>query len=165
MRTERHATALALALVLAGCGGPPQPPPGAGAMGPLRMGGAPGDPIGFLLEMRDSLHLPDSTVQRLVRLNLRLYQRNATIQMSLDTLMRDANFDPTKRDSSAMPAELRARVEPLIAQRRDQTAAARDSAYALLTAAQADSARALFDREARRRSRGIPDAGRPPGRP
>jgi len=158
-------SATALAFVLAACGGAPNPPPGAGAEGPLRIGGPPGDPIGFLLESRDSLHLPDSTVQQLVRLNLRLYSRNAAVQMSVDTIMRDAHFDPTQRDTSRMAPELRARLDPLIAQRRTQTAAARDTAYALLTPAQRDSATALFDRIAAHRRVQGPEAGRPPGRP
>ena len=143
----------------------PNTPPGAAAPEALRMGGPLADPIGFLLESRDSLHLSDSTVQQLVRLNLRLYQRNARVQMSIDTIMRDASFDPTRSDTSRMSPDLRSRIEPLITQRRDQTAAARDTAYTLLTPAQADSARALFDRVARRRGGVIPDAGRPPGRP
>src|SRR5437879_4137124 len=88
-RVRAGAALLALAL-LAGCGGPPNAPPGAGAPGPVAMGGMQGDPIGFLLESRDSLRLPDSIVTQLVRLNLRLYQRNAVIQMSLDTIMRNA---------------------------------------------------------------------------
>lgn len=129
------------------------------------MGGAPGDPIGFLLESRDSLRLPDSTVQQLVRLNLRLYSRNAAVQMSIDTIMRAERFDPTQRDTSRMTPELRARLEPLVAQRRDQTAAARDTAYALLTPLQRDSASALFARLAQRRRVQGPEAGRPPGRP
>jgi ribosomal protein L17 len=159
------AAALTVAFILAACGGAPNPPPGAGAEGPLRMGGAPGDPIGFLLESRDSLHLPDSTVQQLVRLNLRLYSRNAEVQMGIDTIMRDARFDPTQRDSSRMAPELRARLEPLVTLRREQTAAARDSAYALLTPVQRDSASALFGRVAARRRVQGPEAGRPPGRP
>ena len=158
-------TGTALALVLAACGGAPNPPPGAGAQGPLAMGGAPGDPIGFLLESRDSLHLPDSTVQQLVRLNLRLYSRNAVVQMGIDTLMRDARFDPTQRDSTRMSPELRARLDPLVTRKREQTAAARDTAYALLTPAQRDSASTLFGRMAQRRRSQGPEAGRPPGRP
>ena len=160
----RAATAT-FAFVLAACGGAPNPPPGAGAVGPLAMGGPPGDPIGFLLESRDSLYLADSTVQQLVRLNLRLYSRNAVVQMAIDTIMRDARFDPTQRDSTRMAPELRARLEPLITLRRDQTAAARDTAYALLTPAQRDSASALFDRMAQRRRAEGPATGRPPGRP
>ncbi len=164
--TARHtAAALSAALMLAACGGAPNPPPGAGAQGPLRLGGPPGDPIGFLLESRDSLHLPDSTVQQLVRLNLRLYSRNAALQMSIDTIMRAERFDPTQRDTSRMSPALRARVDPLITQRRDHTAAARDTAYALLTPVQRDSASALFDRVAQRRRMQGPEAGRPPGRP
>lgn len=159
------AAALTVAILLASCGGASNPPPGAGAEGPLRMGGAPGDPIGFLLESRDSLHLPDSTVQQLVRLNLRLYSRNAAVQMSVDTIMRDARFDPTRRDTSRMTPELHARLDPLITQRREQTAAARDTAYALLTPVQRDSASALFTRVAARRRVQGPEAGRPPGRP
>lgn len=129
------------------------------------MGGAPGDPIGFLLESRDSLHLPDSTVQQLVRLNLRLYSRNAALGMSIDTIMRAERFDPTQRDTTRMSPELRARLDPLVALRREQTAAARDTAYALLTPAQRDSASALFARLAQRRRVQGPEAGRPPGRP
>ena len=166
MMPDHRRTWVAAALVLAACGGPPQPPPGAGAEGPLRMGGLPGDPIGFLLETRDSLHLADSTVQQLVRLNLRLYQRNAAIQMGLDTLMRNARFDPLRsRDSTTMPAELRAAVRPLLTMRDEQTAAARDTAYALLTPAQRDRARELFDRMSQRRRTQAPEDGRPPGRP
>ena len=164
-RGVRRRSLGAAVIVLAACASAPNPPPGTGAEGDLRLGGAPADPIGFLLESRDSLHLPDSTVQQLVRLNLRLYQRNAVLQMSIDTIMRDADFDPTRRDTTAMAPALKAKLEPLITRRREQTAAARDSAYALLTPAQADSARALFDRLATRRRGVIPDAGRPPGRP
>jgi hypothetical protein len=168
----RHARSLAwatLALLVACGGGPAPPPPGAAAPALPGLGGMPGDPIGFLLETRDSLHLPDSTVQALVRLNLRLFNRNATVQMSVDTMLRGARFDPTRamRDSTAMPADLRERLRPLFALRREQTAAARDTAYAMLTPAQQDSARTLFDRmtaRQRRRQQG-PQTGRPPDRP
>ena len=165
MRLLRGVVGVALATTLGACGGAPNPPPGAGAMGPSAMGGAPGDPIGFLLESRDSLHLADSVVQQLVRLNLRLYQRNAAVQMSLDTIMRNANFDPTQRDTTRMPADLKVRVQPLITLRQDQTAAARDTAYALLTTPQREAARALFERTAQRRRGLTPPGGMPPGRP
>jgi ribosomal protein L17 len=165
MRLLRGVAGVALAAALGACGGAPNPPPGAGAMGPSAMGGAPGDPIGFLLESHDSLHLADSVVQQLVRLNLRLYQRNAALQMSVDTIMRNARFDPTQRDTTRMSPELRALIQPLITQRRDQTAAARDTAYAMLTPVQRDSARTLFERHAQRRRVQGPEGGRPPGRP
>ncbi|MFI5280538.1 MAG: hypothetical protein ACHQU1_08590 [Gemmatimonadales bacterium] len=129
------------------------------------MGGVPGDPIGFLLESRDSLRLADSTVQQLVRLNLRLYSRNAEVQMGIDTIMRAEHFDPTQRDTTRMSPELRARLDPLVTLKREQTAAARDTAYALLTPMQRDSASALFGRMAQRRRAQGPEAGRPPGRP
>jgi hypothetical protein len=169
MSRSRVAAATAALALLVACGGPPAPPPGATAPGPLTIGGAQGDPIGFLLEARDSLHLADSTVNQLVPLNLRLWRRNAAVQMSVDTIMRNARFDPRTmaRDTTAMPADLRALLDPLFEQRRAQTAAARDTAYALLTPDQRDSARVLFERMMKRR-RGpntSPAGGMPPGRP
>lgn len=116
------------------------------------------DPVGFLLLNRDSLALPDSTVQRLVQLNLRLFRRNQPIQNQIDSIMRDVR--PTRRtepgDSSAIPQEIRDRARPLAAQIRAQTAAAKDTAWALLSEPQrmrADSLEARQMVEIARRTR------------
>ena len=93
------------------------------------------DPVGFLLLNRDSLALPDSTVQKLVQLNLRLFRRNQPIQNQIDSLMRDVRVSrhTSPGDTSAIPAEVLDQSRPLRMQIRGQTAAAKDTAWAMLT--------------------------------
>ena len=115
-----------------------------------------GDPVGFLVLNRDSLGLPDSTVQRLVQLNLRLFRRNQPLQNTIDSLMRDVKFNPRaeRPDSSTIPADVKDRVAPLATQIREQTAAVKDTAWSWLSDAQRTKADSLDARQAALMRRG-----------
>jgi hypothetical protein len=126
------------------------------------------DPVGFLLLNRDSLALPDSTVQQLVQLNLRLFRRNQPLQNQIDSMMRDVRFSRRREpgDSSAIPAEIRDAARPLAQQIRTQTAAVKDTAWTLLTATQRERADTLEARQVARMNRGQPaTVGAGEGRP
>jgi hypothetical protein len=128
---------LVLMLVAAACvpaGPPPGPPPSAQAQN---------DPIGFLLERRDSLDLSDSVTFQLSRLNLRLFSRNRPLQFQVDTALYRVRGSRAPRPGEEMPPEVRERLEPLLAQIRANTAAARDTAWAMLTAEQREKAERL----------------------
>lgn len=114
------------------------------------------DPVGFLVLNRDSLGIPDSTVQQLVQLNLRLFRRNQALQNQIDSMTRDVRMDRrTERpDSSAMPQDVRDHVVPLQTQIRDQTAAVKDTAWAMLTDPQREKADSLAARQATLMRRG-----------
>lgn len=109
------------------------------------------DPIGDLLERRDSLELPDSVVQRLVQLNLRLFRRNRAVQMRIDSLM-PRQGGSLGRTAARPSQEVMDRAAPLIAQLRAQTAAARDTALAWLTDEQRAKVADLERRQADRRN-------------
>jgi hypothetical protein len=132
------------------------------------------DPVGFLLQFRDSLHISDSVALELVRLNLRLFRRNREAQMAMDSALRGVHPDTRaaqRGDSNGtMPAEVRERVDPLQARMRDQTAAVRDTAWSMLTPDQRNIATALelrLQEMMRRRNTGAPAGTAPtaPGRP
>lgn len=133
----------------------PQGPPG----GPMaRFSPTDRDPVGFLVLNRDSLGLPDSTVQRLVQLNLRLYRRNQPLQNQIDATLRDVRFNRREplADSSAIPDSLRERILPLQTQIRTQTAAVKDTAWSWLTEPQKVKADSLDARQLERMRRGAP---------
>lgn len=142
----RALTAVLLAALLAGprflnAQGPPQgpggPPPGEGPPGMM----SAMDPVGAILERRDSLRLTDQQVQQLVQLNLWLYRSNRRIQLGVDSLT------PVGRpDSSVM-----ARMRPLMDQMRENARLARDSALVLLTEQQRERVRELDEAAVRRR--------------
>ena len=141
------------------------PPGGMGGPGEpaMMMAGRGMDPIGELLEDRDSLQLPDSIVQRLVQLNLRLFGRNAPLRIQLDSVFADVRLDPRaeRGDTTAISPEMRQRIAPILAQLRAQTDAARDTAMAMLTPQEQERARTLAEARLRRRQRG----GQPERRP
>jgi hypothetical protein len=129
----------------------------------MLMAGRGMDPIGELLEDRDSLQLADSVVQQLVQLNLRLFGRNAPLRIRLDSMFADVRMDPRaeRGDTTAITPELRQRIAPILAQLRQQTDAARDTAMAMLTPQQQERARALTEERTRRRQRGGATERRP----
>jgi len=152
-----RAALLVMALIVGACAVPAPAP-----HGPNPSVIANEEPVGFLLERADSLHLPDSTRLALSRLNTRLFGRNVPLRFALDTMLEHSHFRPQPGRPPAeqeMPAELRARVEPIEAQIRANTEAARDTAWAMLT----DTQRAKAE-EMRRRG---PQPGQapPPGTP
>jgi len=161
----QRTTLILLAAALAGCAtqrpNADVPPGGMGGPGEtaMMMAGRGMDPIGELLEERDSLQLPDSVVQRLVQLNLRLFGRNAPLRIQLDSVFADVRVDSRaeRGDTSAISPELRQRIAPILAQLREQTDAARDTAMAMLTPGQQEHARALAEDRMRRRQRGGPE--------
>jgi hypothetical protein len=126
------------------------------------------DPVGFLLLNRDSLALPDSMVQRLVQLNLRLFRRNQPLQNQIDSMMRDVKFSRRREpgDSSAIPADIRDAARPLAMQIRSQTAAVKDTAWSWLSPDQKERADSLEARQIQRMNRGQPaTVGAGEGRP
>jgi hypothetical protein len=137
-----------------GMGGPGEPA--------MMMAGRGMDPIGELLEERDSLKLADSVVQQLVQLNLRLFGRNAPLRIRLDSMFATTRIDPRaeRGDTMAISPEMRGRIAPTLAQLREQTDAARDTALALLTPQQRERAQTLAEQR-QRRMRGGNDMRRP----
>lgn len=122
------------------------------------------DPIGLLLEHRTDIQLADSQVTALVRLNLRLFRRNQQLRLRLDSIL-PPDREPETEFGRGMPARsadtldpVVQRARPLIEQIRENSRAARDSAFALLTPDQQDRARRLEERE---RPRGRRPGGRP----
>ncbi len=107
------------------------------------------DPIGTLLENRDSLHLTPELRQRLVQLNLRLFRRNRAVQLRIDSLLPPPP-EPPGRAERPSPA-VQDQLAPLYAQLRAQIAAARDTALEMLTPEQRDVVARLEQRERERR--------------
>ncbi len=151
---------LVLALGLAACA----PPVTVGQPGgrTARFSPVDRDPVGFLVLNRDSLGIPDSTVQNLVQLNLRLFRRNQALQNQVDSMLRGVRMDRrTERpDTSAVPQDVREHMSPLLDQIRSQTAAVKDTAWAMLTDEQRTKADSLAARQAAMLRRGpAPTAG------
>ena len=145
--------ALLLLAVACAVGMPSGPPGGRTA----RFSAIDRDPVGFLLLNRDSLTLPDSVVQRLVQLNLRLFRRNQAIQNQIDSAMRDVRMNPRNRaDSSGVPSAVREYVQPLAARIRSQTSAVKDTAWTWLTESQQMKADSIAARQAAIMRRGQP---------
>ncbi len=120
----------------------PQPPPpapaGADSAAPVS-----GDPVGFLLEHKDSLRLTPGVVNELVQINLDLFRRTRRIQRTIDSIVppaADAFGAPRQR---ALTPEQREHLAPLLQARRAELLRARDAAYALLTPDQRQQARRL----------------------
>ena len=117
------------------------------------------DPVGFLLINRDSIGLADSTVQRLVQLNLRLFRRNQAIQNEIDSAMRDVRVNPRQRaDTTRIPAAVREFVAPRAAQIRGQTSAVKDTAWGWLSADERLRADSIEARQAAILRKGQPPA-------
>ena len=124
---------------------PPEPRPGM-----LLAGAGPMDPVGFLLEHRDSLRLADSVVMQLVRLNSRLFRQNRQLQMRLDSIlpagmagMQGPQRPGTPLEDLALPDSLVVRVRELVTRMRENARAAQDAAFALLSDSQQVRARDL----------------------
>lgn len=145
-RRARWVGAVALG-ALASCGPPPGVsgggvPPGATPMDLL----SDRDPIGFLLQWRDSIGISDSSTLQLSRLNIRLFRRNGEVQLRMDTLLRGERIErrsAMRADTTLIPDSLRARLAPLRELIAMQTAAARDTARAMLTDGQRERADSL----------------------
>ena len=158
-------------LTVISCGPPPGSsggglPPGASPMGMP----ASRDPVGFLLQNRDSIGINDAVTQELVQLNLRLFRRNREPQLHLDSIMHNVRVDQRavlRGDSTRqLPDSLRDRAAPWQAQIESQTAAVRDSAWAMLSDDQRTKAAAIEQRMLEMRRRGGrssmgPTSGRP----
>ncbi len=107
------------------------------------------DPIGTLLENRDSLHLSPDLRQRLVQLNLRLFRRNRAIQLRIDSLLPPPRETPGRVERPS--PQVQELLTPLYAQLRAQVAAARDTALEMLTPEQRDIVARIEQRERERR--------------
>jgi len=124
------------------------------------MFGGVADPVGFLLENRDSLDLTDAQLDQLRAINLDLFRHNARIQIQIDSLLPPPS--PDQRFASQAPdlsPEQRHRVETLVAERSRNIRQARADAYTVLTPDQRTRAEALEGRADQRRAR---DGGRRP---
>ncbi len=124
------ACAIAAAALAAACY-VPAPGPSGPAPGVL----AEREPVSFLLERAQRLQLADSVTQQLARLNLRLYSRNRPLQVAIDTLVARPG-ERARPDTTRMTPEVRATVDSLMGLIRANSAAARDTAWSLLTDAQ-----------------------------
>ena len=127
---------------------PPPPPAAADSAAPVSS-----DPVGFLLEHKDSLRLAPAVVSELVQINLDLFRRTRRIQRTIDSIVppaADAFGAPRQR---ALTPEQRERLAPLLEARRAELERARDAAYALLTPDQQLQARRLEQRLAARSRR------------
>lgn len=153
MRTPRlrHLWPAATLLAAIGCGPAPGSsggglPPGASPMGMP----ASRDPVGFLLQNRDSIGINDAVTQQLVQLNLRLFRRNREAQLHLDSILHNVRIDQRAalRGDTArqLPDSLRERAAPWRAQIETQTAAVRDTAWAMLSDDQKSKAAAIEQR-------------------
>ena len=159
--TLRGPLSAACFLSLISCGPPPGSsggglPPGASPMGMP----ASRDPVGFLLQNRDSLGINDAVTQQLVELNLRLFRRNREAQLHLDSLLHNVRINERaalRGDTNQVPDSLRVRAAPWRAQIETQTAAVRDTAWAMLNDDQRSKAAAIEQRMMERMRRG----GRP----
>jgi hypothetical protein len=157
--TLRHLLPAAGLLALIGCGPAPGSsggglPPGASPMGMP----ASRDPVGFLLQNRDSIGINDAVTQQLVQLNLRLFRRNREAQLHLDSILHNVRVDQRAAmrgdTTNQMPDSLRDRVAPWRAQIETQTAAVRDTAWAMLNDDQRSTAAAIEQRMLERMRRG-----------
>ena len=123
--------------LLAGCFGPAPGVSGGGVPpGAMPITMLPNrDPIGFLLQWRDTIGIDEGTALQLSRLNLRLFRRNTQVQLRMDSVLRAAGID--KRNAAVnpniVPDSIRAILAPLRDEVVTQTGAARDTARAMLT--------------------------------
>ncbi|HEY2804909.1 MAG TPA: hypothetical protein VGI92_03535 [Gemmatimonadales bacterium] len=148
MRTSDRLLLVSLALALAACAPPITTGQPGGRL--ARYSPVDRDPVGFLVLNRDSLGLPDSTVQRLVQLNLRLFRRNQALQNQIDSMMRDVHVTVRNQqtDTSSIPSDVREHIDPLRDQIHAQTSAMKDTAWALLTDPQRNKADSIANRQA-----------------
>jgi hypothetical protein len=111
------------------------------------------DPVGFLLEYKDSLRLTQDVVDELVRINLDLFRRTRPIQRRIDSIVPPVNPDIARPVRRSLTPEQRAALTPLMAQRMNERRRARDAAYELLSPEQQQRARDLLLRLTSRRRR------------
>lgn len=129
------------------------------------------DPVGFLLQNRDSIGINDALTQQLVQLNLRLFRRNREAELHLDSILHGVRIDQKatlRGDTNQVPDSLRDRTAPWRARIATQTAAVRDTAWAMLSDDQRSKATAIEQRmmESRNgRTPAGPTTGAAPGRP
>ena len=131
------------------------------------------DPVGFLLQNRDSIGINDALTQQLVQLNLRLFRRNREAQLHLDSILHGVRIDQKAAlrgdTTNQMPDSLRNRAAPWRAQIATQTAAVRDTAWAMLSDDQRSKATAIeqrmMDQGRGGRTPVGPTTGAAPGRP
>jgi hypothetical protein len=161
-RTRASALAAILALGLALPVALPAQERPAAPPGGTRPGMSAMDPVGFLLENRDSLRLADSVVMQLVRVNMRLFRQNRQLQMRIDSLLpagmagmagmggpagMGGTTEPQRGGSSpegqALPDSVLALIRPLAARMRENARIAQEAAMALLSDSQQVRARDL----------------------
>jgi hypothetical protein len=130
----RPGVALLALLLAAAPNGRAQQPDSATAFG------VGADPVGFLLENKDSLQLAPAVVSELVQVNLALFRRNQRLQRSIDSVA-----PPPAEGIRPRPltAEQRERLAPLLAVRAANIRQARAAAWALLNPEQQERARQL----------------------
>lgn len=109
------------------------------------------DPVGFLLEHKDTLHLSQPVVDQLVRINLDLFRRTRRIQRTIDSIVPPADDYAGIRRARQISAEQREVLAPLLAARRAELLRAHDAAWELLTVEQRESAERLAQRAVRGR--------------
>jgi len=158
---DRRLACAAIAAALAAACYVPAPAP----HGPPPAIMAEQDPVGFLLERADSLLLPDSTRQQMALLNLRLFSRNRPLQTTIDTLVTRPGERASPDAELRMAPETRVLVDSLTAQIRVNNAAARDTAWAMLSDRQRQRADSMLTRARSRmeeRNGSPPPMGGPP---
>lgn len=105
------------------------------------------EPVAFLLERSSALRLDDSVRVELVRLNLRLFERNQPLRFAADTLLERAHVRrPTGRlspEPETYPESVREAIAPILERLRANNEAARDTAWAMLTSEQRERAEHL----------------------
>ena len=125
------------------------------------------DPIGFLLQWRDTIGLDESTTLQMSRLNIRLFRRNTELQLRGDSILRANRIDRRNAavNPNIIPDSIRAILIPMREQIATQTAAARDTARSWLTESQRARADTLEMRLRLLTPGPGPSFGTAPGRP
>jgi hypothetical protein len=121
--------------------------PTPGPRGPAPSTLAEEEPVAFLLERAAALRLTDTVRLELVRLNLRLFERNQPLRFALDTLLERAHVRQSAEhitpNADSYPESVRQDVAPILTRLRANNEAARDTAWALLTPEQRERAERL----------------------
>jgi len=130
------------------------------------------NPVNLLVEHRQDLALTDSQFTRVIGIKRALDSTNAPLMRRLDSVQRlfkngplFSNGSPERRDSLT---EANSVVRETVAAVRENNAASRDQAYALLSSRQLDSAHGFEAKaeqqiqDAAEQSRGQGRGGRPP---
>lgn len=153
----------AAAVILAACGH--TPPPGTApadssvmtARDSVRAAvfGAVPDPVGFLLEIRDSLGLSPDQLDQLRAINLDLFRRNSRIKTRIDSIAPPPSPDYAYgRRPPELTPEQRERLQTLVVARTENIRRAREAAYAVLTDMQRGRADQIEQRLRQSRMRG-----------